>query len=56
MAKIFSRREKNLLKRVELRNQRMRVAPLAKNVVKSVADNNIEVLRSLESKVAAATK
>lgn len=53
MGKVFTRRQKNVLKRIDLLNQRLRVAPVTKNIVKTAADRNIEVLRSLEKKVAA---
>lgn len=48
----FSTREKNLLKRIELRNQRMRVAPQPKGVKESIAEANLNVIRSLEAKIA----
>lgn len=53
MGKVFTRRQKNVLKRTDLLNQRLRVAPVTKNIVKTAADRNIDILRSLEKKVAA---
>jgi len=52
MAASYTTREKNLLKRVSLRNQRMRVAPVPKGIKESIAEANLSVIRALEAKLA----